>query len=147
MTMKVRAITIANVAVAALASAILFASGANAIPNGGGFGGGFKPGSISKPIGPVKSFPVGPIKAGPFKPLPTGPYKPKGPIVTGPIKPLPAPAPAPTKTGGHGHGKYWAWAGVTILASQYDGCGYEYYKWKSTGSSYWHAQYAECRGW
>ena len=141
--MTFRAITIANVAVVTFASAILLASGANAAPNGGGF----KSSSIAKPI----SFPKGQA----FKPIKPFPVKPVGPGVINPgvvckIKGGcggPGPKPAPKPDHAHGHGKYWALGGITILASQYDGCGYEYYKWKSTGSSYWHAQYAECRGW
>ena len=44
------------------------------------------------------------------------------------------------------HGKYWLYGGVTILAADYSGCGYEYYKWQSTGAGYWRVRYLECRG-
>lgn len=40
---------------------------------------------------------------------------------------------------------FWYWSGIPIFATDYDGCGYEYYKWRSTGSSYWRRMYFECR--
>ncbi len=144
--MSYRTMNFTNIAVATaiiLASA-LAANVANAKPGGIG-GGGFKAGSAFKPSVKPISFPKGPIKTLPSKPFPIGPIKPgagcKVPGACG------GPGPKPGSGGGHGHGKYWVLGGVTILAASYEGCGYEYYKWKSTGSSYWRTQYEECRGW
>lgn len=104
--------------------------------------------------GPIVKGPIvkGPIVKGPVK----GPIV-KGPIVKGPIvKPLPPPKKGPPPKGG---GKtwvrpyvlppigYWIWGSTRINSYDYDGCGYEYYKWKSTGSSYWRRMYRECREW
>lgn len=49
----------------------------------------------------------------------------------------------------HGHHKHgsWAWGGVTIVASDHGGCGYEFWKWKTTGWRYWRHAYQSCRGW
>jgi hypothetical protein len=47
--------------------------------------------------------------------------------------------------GNHKHGS-WAWGGVTIVASDHDGCGYEFWKWKTTGWRYWRHAYQSCRG-
>lgn len=132
------------IAATAVAFSPLMSSDALAKPIGGGgmklggFGGGFKPGPVFK----------GPIKVGsPLKPI--GPFKPFPPIKVGPVKPFPPikPLPPVKPPHHHHHGKWWVLGGVTILASQYSGCGYEYYKWKSTGSPFWYAKYAECRGW
>lgn len=46
----------------------------------------------------------------------------------------------------HKHGS-WAWGGVTIVASDHGGCGYEFWKWKTTGWRYWRHAYQSCRGW
>ena len=52
---------------------------------------------------------------------------------------------------GHHHGHHWhgswAWGGITIVASDHDGCGYEYWKWKTTGWRSWKQAYRICRGW
>ncbi|MER8828405.1 hypothetical protein NKH73_18410 [Mesorhizobium sp. M0938] len=49
----------------------------------------------------------------------------------------------------HGHHKHgsWLWGGVTIVASDHGGCGYEFWKWKTTGWRYWRHAYQSCRGW
>lgn len=108
----------------------------------------------AKPAGP------GPIKVG--SPIVKGPIFNKGPIFKGPIvkgpikivkpnfplKPIcKGPGCFPKPSHHHGHGALWVLGGVTILASAYEGCGYEYYKWKANDSAYWHAKYRECRGW
>jgi hypothetical protein len=46
----------------------------------------------------------------------------------------------------HKHGS-WAWGGVTIVASDHGGCGYEFWKWKTTGWRYWRHAYLSCRDW
>lgn len=149
------------IAAAAFAANPLLSSDASAKPMGGFGGGGIKMGGGAfKPIGPIGGIGKGPIFKGPIKigsPLkPIGPLKPFPPIKVGPkfppIKPFPPickfkgcfPHPHPP---GHGHGKFWVLGGITILASAYEGCGYECYKWKSTESPYWYAKYRECRGW
>lgn len=151
-TTKLAALAIAATAVA---FSPLTSSDALAKPMGGMGGGGFKMGGFGGfkpgPIGPIGKGPVlgGPIKIGsPLKPI--GPFKPFPPIKVGPIKPLPPICKFPgcgPKPPHHHHGKFWVLGGITILASAYQGCGYEYYKWKSTGSPFWYAKYAECRGW
>lgn len=84
-----------------------------------------------------------------------GPIFKKGPVFKGPIKivkpvlPLKPLKPLPIKPvhHHHGHGAFWVLGGVTILATAYAGCGYEYYKWKSTDSDQWYEKYRDCRGW
>lgn len=57
--------------------------------------------------------------------------------------------------GGHGghHGNHhhkhgsWAWGGVTIVAADHGGCGYEFWKWKTAGWRYWRHAYLSCRDW
>lgn len=138
-------------AAAAIAANPLLSTDAAAKPMGGGFGGGgMKLGGGFKPVGPIAKGPIfkGPIKiATPLKPL--KPIKPFPPIKVGPIKPFPPikPLPPVKPPHHHGHGAFWVLGGVTILATAYEGCGYEYYKWKSTDSSYWLHKYRECRGW
>jgi len=116
------------------------------------------PGKIKFPPGkldPSKpTFPPGKIKFPPGKLDPTkptfppgkGPFDPKPPGGKPPVEPPKPPKPPET---GHKHpkGKYWVWGGITILATEYAGCGYEYYKWQSTGSKWWYHRYAVCRGW
>ncbi|CCV03426.1 hypothetical protein MESS2_1050030 [Mesorhizobium metallidurans STM 2683] len=48
----------------------------------------------------------------------------------------------------HGHNKHgsWFWGGVTIVAADHGGCGYEFWKWKTTGWRYWRQAYQSCRG-
>lgn len=46
----------------------------------------------------------------------------------------------------HKHGS-WAWGGVTIVTSDHGGCGFEFWKWKTTGWRYWRHAYRDCRGW
>ncbi|GLS36391.1 hypothetical protein GCM10010869_19800 [Mesorhizobium tianshanense] len=46
----------------------------------------------------------------------------------------------------HKHGS-WAWGGVTIVAADHGGCGYEFWKWKTTGWRYWRHAYLSCRDW
>lgn len=107
--------------------------------------------------GPTKMSPVPPLK---MKPIPPPKLKPIPPLKKLPPPPLPKkpPPPPPGKKPppppGHWYRPYvlppigyWIWQGITINAYEYEGCGYEYYKWKSTGSSYWRRQYRECRGW
>ena len=123
---------------AALLAGAALASTANAKPLGGGLGSikpgigsGFKPVTIKPPV----------FKPGVLKPLP-GKIK----LPPGGFKPLPpggGPKPKPPHAGGHG--KFWVIGGLTILATEYGGCGYEYYKWKSTGTSYWYERYVDCR--
>ena len=141
--MSFRKITLANAAVAAaiIAGGTLLAAAAQAKP---GSGGGLKSPAAYKPISLSKGAAFKPIKPFPVKPIGPGVINPGAACK---IKGGCGGGPKPTPGAGHGHGKYWALGGITILASQYDGCGYEYYKWKSTGTSYWRAQYEECRGW
>lgn len=133
--------TAALLATALIAGVTFATASADAKPLGGGFGGGFKPGPIGggfKP--PVFKGPIGPLP-GKIK-LPPGGFKPIDPCkfkFCGPI----GPKPKPPHAGGH---KHWVWGGITILAADYAGCGYEYYKWKSTGLTYWRHRYFECRG-
>ncbi|RWC90179.1 MAG: hypothetical protein E5V58_12875 [Mesorhizobium sp.] len=49
----------------------------------------------------------------------------------------------------HGHHKHgaWGWGGVTIVASDHGGCGYEFWKWKVTGWRFWKHAYLACRDW
>lgn len=101
-----------------------------------------------KPIGPISKGPIfkgpiakGPIFKGPIKVVkPIFPVKPIKPVF--PIKPI-----GPKPHHHHHAGAFWVLGGVTILATAYEGCGYEYYKWKSTGSDFWLDKYRECRGW
>jgi len=82
-----------------------------------------------------------------------GVFKPYTPKMPGPLAKLPKypgstlPSGGPGGgSGGHHHGGAgWVLGALTILASDYDGCGYEYYKWKSTGKGYWRDRYHECR--
>lgn len=116
------------------------------------------------PKGPIVKGPIvkGPIVKGPLPkltPLPPPKIKPLPPIKKLPLPPpkkLPPPPPPkkPPPPPGHWYRPYvlppigfWIWRGITINAYEYEGCGYEYYKWKSTGSSYWRRMYRECRGW
>jgi hypothetical protein len=46
----------------------------------------------------------------------------------------------------HKHGS-WQWGGVTVVASDHGGCGYEFWKWKMTGWRFWKHAYLSCRGW
>ena len=69
------------IAALAFAAASLASVDANAKPGFGG--GGFKPGKVFVPKGPIKMAPVKPVKLGPFKPI--KPIKPVFPIK--PIKP------------------------------------------------------------
>ncbi|MGD9767610.1 MAG: hypothetical protein AB7U62_08195 [Pseudolabrys sp.] len=69
------------IAALAFAAASLASADANAKPGFGG--GGFKPGKVFVPKGPIKMAPVKPVKLGPFKPI--KPIKPVFPIK--PIKP------------------------------------------------------------
>lgn len=143
----------ATVATTILAGTLAFAPTAGADPN---------PPLKSSPKGPIK----GPIIKGPgpiVKPMPLPPPKMK-PLPPPKFKPIPAPIPKkplpppPKKKGPWPPPKsgwvrpyflppigYWLWNGVTIYSYDYDGCGYEYYKWRSTGSSYWRRMYRECR--
>jgi hypothetical protein len=118
--------------------------------------GKINPGKIKFPPGKLtpKPFP-GKIDPGKIK-FPPGKLDPTFPPGKGPKPPGKDPKPPgkdPKPPGkppeaGHGHkGKYWVWGGITILATEYAGCGYEYYKWQSTGSQWWYARYAQCRGW
>lgn len=112
------------------------------------------------PKGPIVKGPVikgplpklSPVPPPKFKPLPPPKLKPL-PL---PKKPLPPPPPPkkPPPPPGKWYRPYvlppigfWIWQGITINAYEYDGCGYEYYKWRSTRSSYWRRMYRECRGW
>lgn len=130
---------------ALFAGSMLLAPMASADPNPQ-----FKKGPVVK--GPIVKGPItkGPIIKGPVV---KGPVI-KGPITKGPIIKGPPPKKGwpPPKGGWHRPYVlppigYWLWNGVTINAYEYEGCGYEYYKWKSTGSSYWRRMYRECRDW
>ncbi|HRK19950.1 MAG TPA: hypothetical protein PK970_13410 [Hyphomicrobiaceae bacterium] len=144
--------TASLLATAFVAGITLAAVSADAKPFGGGFGGGggFKPGIGGgfKPIGPIGGFKPPVLKPGPIAglpgkiKLPPGGLKPIDPCkfkFCGPV----GPKPKPPHAGGH---KHWVWGGITILAADYAGCGYEFYKWKSTGSTYWRHRYFDCRG-
>lgn len=76
---------------------------------------------------------------GPIANIPKGPKFPKLPSGSG--------GGSGGGSGEHHHhgGAGWVLGALTILASDYDGCGYEYYKWKSTGSGYWRERYHDCR--
>jgi hypothetical protein len=148
MTLITSKLTAASLAAVVIATVSMMSTTVNAKPGHGG-GGGFK----------ASSFSGGGFKSGGYKPI--GFKSPS--IVKGPMsKPFPGkivklppickfgkcgpgPKPAHGHGHGHGHGNFWLLGGVTILASQYNGCGYEYYKWKSTDSAYWYARYQECR--
>jgi hypothetical protein len=149
--MSTRTLRAASVAAAiAVAFSFTIAAAQTRIGPGGiqpGLGGGFKP---NLPPGGFK--PALPPNAGGLQPLPPGSIKvPPGlkpPVVANPcLIPGKCKPPVPPKPPGSSGGSKWVWGGITILATQYDGCGYEYYKWKSTGSKVWYRRYAECRGW
>jgi hypothetical protein len=117
-----------------------FASTADAKGFGGG---GAKSGHVSVPHSSASKFTSksASTKVGKASDL----YRDK----TGPIK-VPGnstrPAPMPPQKQGHNHrGGGWVLGGLAIAASDYSGCGYEYYKWKSTGSSAWRERYHDCR--
>lgn len=97
--------TTLTIAVLAFAAASFASVDANAKPGFGG--GGFKPGKVFVPKGPIKMAPFKPVKLGPFKPI--KPIKPIFPVK--PIKPPHIHAHVP-----HGHGPHFVPVPVPVTA-------------------------------
>lgn len=144
-------LTVAAVASSALlAGTFLYAPAADA--QGPSFGAPPPKGPIVK--GPVPAPKMVPLPPPKIKPLPPPKIKPL-PLPKKPLPPPPPPkkGPPPPPKGGWIRPYilppigFWLWNGVTIHSYDYDGCGYEYYKWRTTGSSYWRRMYRQCRDW
>lgn len=134
--------SVSTVLATAVIAGMTLVSAADAKGGGGGKGGGGMGGSFKSSgmggggFGGFKGGMGSGFKSGPLKPF-GGKFKPMVVCKGGGCGPKPGKH--------HHHGRRWFWGGATILAADYSGCGYEYYKWKSTGSSYWYNRYAECR--
>lgn len=126
-------------------------SGGKGGGGGGGGGGGAgpkAPSPITKPApepgagpkAPPPGFKPSPgFKPGPpgAKPPPPG-FKPPPPVFRPPPPPPPRHRPRPPGV------RFWYWSGIPIFATDYDGCGYEYYKWRTTSSTYWRNKFYQC---
>lgn len=126
-------------------------------PSGGGGARGPAPINRGGPAPSIKGGPQPSMKGGgggggvvqgtspPFKPGPgpSGKRPPSpGEWKGGGGRPPPPPPPRRPRPPGV---SFWYWSGAPIYATDYDGCGYEYYKWRSTGSTFWRRKFYECR--